>query len=106
MYKKKKIPEDTPSGLKKELEKAIKNPYKGIEYVKSGLRGFATKYIVEGIPGLLSIEYFEKVTPQLRYFLKNNKNIKVRFILKCLMGIDSHEGKFRITRLDQVYIHF
>ena len=57
------------------------------------------------MPKHLPIDYFEKIAPQLKHILKNNKNIKVRFILKCLMGIDSHEGKRRITQYDKAYIH-
>ena len=67
----------------------------------SGLKGFATKYIIKGIPKILPGKYLNEITPNLKYFLKNNVNIKVRFILKCKMGIDD-KGT---PKFDKAYFH-
>ena len=50
--KNKTIPKDTPSHLKKALERELKEYQKGIKYVKSGLDGFAIKHIIKGLPKL------------------------------------------------------
>ena len=41
----------------------------------------------------------------MKDFLKDNKNIKIRFILVCLMGNDSHDGKVTLTTFNKAYIH-
>ena len=46
--KNKTIPPDTPSYLRKALERALKEYDQGIEKEKSSLEGFANKYVVKG----------------------------------------------------------
>ena len=67
--KNKKIPPDTPSYLRKALERAIKEYNQGIIKDKSALDGFANKYIVEGESDILPFEFFESISTYLKEFL-------------------------------------
>ena len=83
--KNKKIPPDTPDYLRKALERAIREYNQGIEKEKSALKEFANKYAIEGKPGILPSEFLNSKSAYLKEFLKNHPNIKVRFVLVCLM---------------------
>ena len=92
-----KIPKDTPPYLRKALERAIleheQEPKKetileydqGLEKEKSAFENFATKYTIQGIPGLNPKEYFGRIHKTLRDFFINNRNIKFRMNLVTLM---------------------
>ena len=79
------IPKDAPFFLKKALLKAKKVYKKRIILEKSGLVNFNEKYTIKGEPGLIPQDYFGEKAEQIKYFLRNYKNIKVRMILVCLM---------------------
>ena len=81
----KTIPPDTPSYLRKALERAIIEHEQGIVKEKSALDEFANKFIVKGKPGILPFEFFKSKSSYLKKFLRNHRNIKVRFVLVCLM---------------------
>ena len=83
--KNKKIPKDTPSYLRKALERVIKEYEQGIEIENSSLDGFAKKYIIKGEPGVLPHQFFVNKKPIIKEFLKNHRNTKVRFILNVIM---------------------
>ena len=104
--KNKSIPNDTPSYLRKALERAIKEYEQGIEKEKSALDEFANKYIVRGKPGILPFEYFKSKSRYLKNFLRNHRNIKVRFVLVCLMEqkISGDKG-LTITVQDKAFFH-
>ena len=104
--KNKSIPNDTPSYLRKALERAIKEHEQGIEKEKSALDEFANKYIVQGKSGILPFEYFKSKSSYLKNFLRNHRNIKVRFVLVCLMEqkISGDKG-FPITVQDKAFFH-
>ena len=80
-----RIPPDTPPYFQKALERAMREYDQGIVREKSALEDFANKYIIEGEPGLLPLEFFRSKKEYLKEFLRNHKKIKVRFILVCLM---------------------
>ena len=67
--KNKTIPKDTPHYLKKALERAMKEYEEGIILEKSALTNFAEKYVIEGVPGIIPIEYFREKAPQIKDFL-------------------------------------
>ena len=72
---------------------------KGIKHTKSALSNFAEKYVVDGKPGLTPLQYFAKIVSQLKEFLRNHRNIKVRTILICEMErqiIEKSKGKSKI----------
>ena len=83
--KNKKIPKDTPVYLRKALERAMYEYEQGIEIEKSALNNFAFKHVFKGIPGISPIEYFNRVYSTLVEFFTNNKNIKFKMVLVCLM---------------------
>ena len=83
--KNKTIPPDTPSYLRKALERAMREHTQGIVREKSALDDFANKYIIKGKPGILPLEFFRSKKQYLKEFLRSHRNIKVRFVLVCLM---------------------
>ena len=83
--KNKKIPKDTPSYLRKALERAIHEYDQGIEIEKSALDEFAKKYIIKGESGILPFQFFRNKKHVFKDFLRNHRNIKLRFVLVCMM---------------------
>ena len=98
--KNKTIPKDTPHYLKKALERAMKEYNKGIKHEKSALSNFAEKYIIDGKPGLTPLQFFAEKVSQLKEFLRNHKNIKVRMILICEMEQQINEKTKRKTKIN------
>ena len=103
--KHRKIPPDTPSYLRKALERAIKEYDQGIIKDKSALDGFANKYIVEGESDVLPFEFFESKSSYLKEFLRNHRNIKVRFVLVCLMEQKIYDGNKTNFIQDKAYFN-
>ena len=96
----KDIPEDTPEYFKKALESAMKEYEEGIILERSALTNFAEKYVIKGLPGLIPIEYFREKAPQIKDFLRNHRNTKVRMILVCEMErqiIEKSNGESKTT---------
>ena len=91
--KNKTIPDDTPSYLHKALERALREYDQGIEKEKSSLEGFANKYIVKGRTDIIPFEFFKSKSTYSKEFLRNHRNIKVRFVLVCLMEKMLDDGK-------------
>ena len=83
--KNKTIPKDTPHYLKKALERAMKEYEEGIILEKSALAKFAERYVIEGLPGKIPIEFFREKASQIKDFLRNYRNTKVRMLLVCEM---------------------
>ena len=83
--KNKKIPIDTPKYLRKALERALYEHEQGIKLEKSALNKFASKYVFAGIPGIRSEEYLSRVNATIEKFITNNRNVKIRMCLICLM---------------------
>ena len=107
--KNKTIPPDTPSYLRKALERALKEYDQGIEKEKSSLDGFANKFIVKGQTDVTPFEFFKSKAKYLKEFLRNHRNIKVRFILVCLMEQlikDSKPGDVRLYSFYQEKAYF
>ena len=105
----KTLPKDTPHYFKKALERAMKEYEKGIILEKSALANFAEKYIIEGIPGLIPIKYFKEKAPQIKDFLRNQRNTKVRMLMVCEMEkqITEKTNEESITSYehDKAYFH-
>ena len=98
--KNKTIPKDTPHYLKKALERVMKEYEEGIIFEKSALTNFAEKYVIEGLPGIIPIEYLREKAPQIKDFLRNHRNTKVRMILVCEMErqiIEKSNGESKTT---------
>ena len=106
--KNKKIPKDTPSYLRKALERAIKEYDQGIEIEKSALGEFAKKYIIKGEPDMLPYQFFRNKKQVIKDFLRNHRNTKVRFVLDCKMEKKeklSADSKLTIKVQDKSYFH-
>ena len=105
--KNKTIPLDTPSYLRKALERALKEYDQGIEKEKSSLEGFANKYVVKGETDITPFEFFKSKAAYLKEFLRNHRNIKVRFVLVCMMEQmgKSSDGKTSLSIQDKAYFN-
>ena len=103
--KNKTIPPDTPSYLRKALERALREYDQGIEKEKSSLDEFANKYIVKGKTDIIPFEFFKSKSTYLKEFLRNHRNIKVRFVLVCLMERMIYDGKRSIKVQDKAYFN-
>ena len=105
--KNKTIPPDTPPYLRKALERALKEYDQGIEKEKSSLEGFANKYVVKGETDITPFEFFKSKAAYLKEFLRNHRNIKVRFVLVCMMEQmgKSSDGKLSLSIQDKAYFN-
>ena len=105
--KNKTIPPDTPSYLRKALERALREYNQGIEKEKSSLEGFANKYIVKGQTDVTQFEFFKSKSTYLKEFLRNHRNIKVRFVLVCLMEqmVKTSDGRSKLSFQDKAYFN-
>ena len=104
--KNKKIPEDTPPYFRKALERAIKEHNQGLEKVKSALEDFAKKYLIKGEPGITPLEFFGNKKTIIKNFLRNYRNIKVKFVLVCMMEKKVEGGKkLEFEVQDKAYFH-
>ena len=94
MYKNKTIPKDTPDYLRKALERAIREYEQGIEKEKSSLKEFANKYIIKPKQNYEDpLDFFREISSYLKEFLRNHRNIKIRYNLACIMEmLDSIDG--------------
>ena len=101
----KRIPPDTPLYLRKALERAMREHTQGIVREKSAFEDFANKYIIDGEPGLLPLEFFRRQKEYLKEFLKNHKNTKVRFVLVCMMEKQEGNEKLLFKVQDKAYFH-
>ena len=57
----------------------------GIKLKKSALNKFVTKHSFPGIPGLTPPEYLNRVQATIENFITNNRNVKIRMCLICIM---------------------
>ena len=105
--KNKSIPKDTPDYLKKALERAMKEYDNGIRHEKSALENFAEKYVIDGKPEIFPFDYFAEKATQIKQFLRNPRNVKVRMILVCIMEKQESEdgGRKSITIESKTYFN-
>ena len=101
----KTIPADTPPYLRKALERALREYQQGIIKEKSALEEFANKYVIKGESGVTPFEYFQSKAAQLKKFLRNHRNIKVRLVLVCVMEKMEGNYKLNIINQDKAYFH-
>lgn len=85
--------------------KALEEDQQGITKEKSALEDFAEKYTIDGESGVMSIQYFQGKTRQIKDFLRSHRNIKVRLILVCLMERKQNSKRKTIITQDKVYFH-
>ena len=105
--KNKKIPPDTPHYFRKALERAIREHEQGIEKEKSSLKEFANKYIIKPKKHYeYPLDFFRDISSYLKEFLRNHRNIKIRYNLVCTMErIDSNDGQKSLIISAQAYFN-
>ena len=103
--KNKKIPEDTPPYFREALERAIKEHNQGLVKEKSALEDFAKKYIIKGEPGITPLQFFENKKTIIKNFLRNYRNIKVKFVLVCMMEKVEGDKRLIFEVRDKAYFH-
>ena len=85
----------------------MKEYEEGIILEKSALANFAEKYVIEGLPGKIPIEFFREKATQIKDFLRNYRNTKVRMLLVCEMEkqiIEKSNGETKTNyEHDKVY---
>ena len=81
----------------------MKEYEEGIILEKSALTNFAEKYVIEGLPGLIPIEYFSEKATQIKDFLRNHRNTKVRMIMVCEMERQIIEKSKTTYKQDNAY---
>ena len=103
----KRIPADAPPYMRKALERAIREFGQGIEKEKSSLQYFAIKYAIGGpSDNIIPYEYFKSKSSYLKEFLRNHLNIKVKFVLVCLMEhMERDEKGIPIISNERAYFH-
>ena len=103
--KNKKIPADTPFYFRKALERAIKEHNQGLEKEKSALEDFASKYIIKGEPGITPLQFFQNKKIIIKNFFRNHINIKLKFVLVCMMGKLEANLQQRFEVQDRAFFH-
>ena len=83
--KNRKIPKDTPSYLRKALERAIREYDQGLIKEKSSLENFANKYVIKGEAGSTPVDFLNRVYNTVEEFFKYHRNIKFNMLLVCMM---------------------
>ena len=78
----------------------------GLVKEKSSLEGFANKYVIEGIPGLTPMLYFESIHKTLIDFFTYHKNIKFRLVLVCIMEKQNIQKNIGIIGLETAKAYF
>ena len=82
----------------KEYDNAIKNE-------KSALENFAEKYVIDGKPEILPFDYFAEKATQIKEFLRNHRNVKIRMIMVCIMEQQHTEKRKTIITQDKAYFN-
>ena len=104
--KNKEIPKDTPFYLREALERAMREYDQGLVKEKLSLEGFANKYVIEGIPGLTPLQYFESINKTLVDFFTYHKNIKFRLVLVCIMEKQDIQKNIGIVGIETAKAYF
>ena len=104
--KNKKFPKDTPKYLRKAIERALYEHEEGIKLKKSALNKFVTKHSFPGIPGLTPPEYLNRVQATIEKFITNNRNVKIRMCLICIMERISVKTDKGVEKIEQDNAYF
>ena len=99
--KNRQIPPDTPTYMRKALERAMIEYDQGLIKEKSALEDFANKYVIKGEPGFTVDEFFRDKMEILKNFLVYHQNIKFKMILVCLMEKHLIGGDKNIIGLEE-----
>ena len=78
----------------------------GLEKEKSALEGFANKYTIQGIPGLIPMDFFEEINETLIDFFTYHRNIKFRLLLVCIMEKQNIQQNVGVIGLEEGKAYF
>ena len=81
-------------------------PDQGLEKEKSALEGFAVKYNIPGIPGLIPEQFFDHLYETLKDFLTYHRNIKLNMILVCMMEKQNIQQNIGVIGLEESKAYF
>ena len=73
--------------------------------MKSALENFAEKYVIDGKPKIIPFDYFAEKATQIKEFLRNHRNIKIRMIMLCIMERQSMENRKTFITQDKAYFN-
>ena len=77
----------------------------GVKHKKSALQNFIDNYVIDGKPGLTPIQFFVEKVSQIKEFMRNHQNIKVRMIMVCNMEKKEHRERKIILHETKVYFN-
>ena len=77
----------------------------GIKYEKSALENFAKKYVIDGKRKIMPFDYFAEKAAQIKEFLRNHRNVKLRMIMVCIMEQRHMENTKTIITQDKAYFN-
>ena len=65
------------------------------------------KNVLEGEPAIMPIDFFEEKTPQIKEFVRNHRNTKIKMIMVRLMdkSVRTDQIKKPIFIQDKAYFH-
>ena len=78
----------------------------GIKLEKSALNKFVTKHVFAGIPGISSVDYLNRVQATVEDFITNNRNVKIRMCLICIMERISVKTEKGVEEVEQDKAYF
>ena len=71
----------------------------GIRHEKSALENFAEKYVIDGKPKIMPFVFIlQKKASQIKEFLRNHRNVKIRMKMVCIME-QQHKEKEKLLSL-------
>ena len=77
----------------------------GIKHEKSALENFAEKYVIDGKPKIIPFDYFAEKATQIKEFLRNHRNVKIRMIMVCIMEQKHIKKRKTIITQDKAYFN-
>ena len=104
--KNKEIPKDTPPYFREALERAIKEYDQGLVKEKSALDDFPIKYIIEGEPGIIPLQFLNRNYKTLKEFFTYHRNIKFSMALVCKMEQQILSKTKGVIGLNQDKVYF
>ena len=75
------------------------------KHEKSALDNFAETYVIDGKPKIMPFDYFAEKATQIKEFLRNHRNVKIRMIMVCIMEQQHIEKRKTIITKDKAYFN-
>ena len=62
-------------------------------------------YVIDGKPIIMPFVYFAEKVSQIKEFLRNHRNVKIRMIMVCIMEQQDKEKRKTIITQDKAYFN-